>query len=108
MRSLLLVLTACTSTPISDAIVETTQGAVLGAPNGDVTAWLDVPYAAPPIGELRFAAPAPMPRWDGVRDASAWASSCIEISTAGTLIGGSEDCLYLNVWAPPGAAHLPV
>jgi len=107
MRLWLLLLVACTS-PTSDEIVETTRGSVRGMRDGDVIAWLGVPYAAPPVGDLRWDAPQPMPAWDGVRDARSWASSCIEITTAGTLIGGSEDCLYLNVWAPAHAEGLPV
>lgn len=108
MRSTLFVLAACTSTPATDDIVTTTRGDVRGTRDGDVRAWLGVPYAAPPVGDLRFRVPQPMPAWEGVRDARSWASSCIEITTAGTLIGGSEDCLYLNVWAPADAEHLPV
>jgi len=109
VRWLVLSLFACSSSAASPEIVDTEQGAVRGVAIGDdVTAWLGIPYAAPPIGELRWAPPAPAPHWSGVRDARSWSPTCIQTSTSNALLGGSEDCLYLNVWAPPRAEHLPV
>ena len=70
VRWLVLSLFACSSSAASPEIVDTEQGAVRGVAIGDdVTAWLGIPYAAPPIGELRWAPPAPAPHWSGVRDA---------------------------------------
>src|SRR5262245_8195897 len=107
----MVLVAACASggEPSGPDIVMTRSGYVRGARVGDVTAWRGVPYAAPPIGALRWRVPQPAPAWAGVRDAVSWASGCVEISTAGQLLGGSEDCLYLNVWARVDAsAPLPV
>ena len=85
-----------------------------------VSAFLGVPYAAPPIGDLRWRSPAPAPIWQGTRDASAFGARCMQPS--GSQEYGpwthefvahervSEDCLYLNVWTPVHAAgvRLPI
>ncbi|TVV74515.1 carboxylesterase/lipase family protein [Sphingomonas solaris] len=77
-----------------------------------------IPYAAPPIGDLRWRAPQPATAWSGVRPATEFGTSCMQIRIPPRLkppepvvteekrIG--EDCLYLNVWAPVGAKKLPV
>ncbi|MDQ1394445.1 MAG: para-nitrobenzyl esterase [Acidimicrobiaceae bacterium] len=77
--------------------------------------WRGVPYAAPPVGPLRFRPPQPPPPWKGVRDASRFGPAAPQaISPLQGLVGGqpgrwSEDCLYLNVFAPTdGRAGLPV
>jgi para-nitrobenzyl esterase len=82
-----------------------------------------IPFAAPPVGELRWKAPQPVAKWSGVRDASKFGDVCIQPAgpTAGpnarlniALMDGSppasEDCLYLNVWTPAASASdkLPV
>ncbi|HUT52388.1 MAG TPA: carboxylesterase family protein [bacterium] len=80
-------------------------------------AWLGVPYAAPPVGDLRWKAPRPPADWDGVRPAREFSAICVQYSglmnsmdceNMGRLIG-SEDCLYLNLWRPrTDAKGLPV
>jgi para-nitrobenzyl esterase len=90
-------------------VVPTTSGAVEGVVNGAVAEWRGIPYAAPPVGALRWRPPGPAPPWAGVRDASEFATPCIQLAPDGTL--GSEDCLYLNVFAPStatSASHLAV
>jgi len=90
-------------------VVETSQGAVQGSSSGGVEAFLGIPFAAPPVGELRWRPPqAPAP-WTGERDATEWPPPCPQEADDGTVIG-EEDCLYLNVWTPQGAApgSLPV
>ena len=84
------------------------QGRLNGAAlaNG-VHAWLDIPYAAPPVGELRWALPQPPLSWEGVREATAFGEHCVQPTLAVEPFGGpelpeSEDCLTLNVWS--GAA----
>jgi para-nitrobenzyl esterase len=74
-----------------------------------------IPYAAPPVGPLRWRAPAPAKPWTGVRDASAEGPACPQATDPGGRpnLGGyagptSEDCLTLDVFAPPHAAHAPV
>jgi para-nitrobenzyl esterase len=70
-------------------------------------AWLGVPYAKPPIGDLRWKAPRPKASWEGVLNATEFGSPCTQIgSTFGDpeakvgSVHGSEDCLYLNIFAP--------
>lgn len=88
---------------------QTRQGVVAGAvhPEGAL-AWMGVPYAAPPIGPLRWRAPLPPHPWDGIRDASAPGACCMQLSGFGAesdRVEGSEDCLTLNIWAPPSASE---
>jgi para-nitrobenzyl esterase len=96
--------------------VRTAGGAVRGTVREGVHAFLGVPYAAPPFGPRRFAAPQPVQPWDGVRDCSAYGPTVPKPPYAPPYdallpepdIAG-EDCLNLNVWTPdPGAAGLPV
>jgi para-nitrobenzyl esterase len=74
-------------------------------------AWLGIPFAQPPVGALRWRAPQPLPRWEGVREALAFGSPCPQFASAiGGVPGkpgslqGDENCLYLNVYAPAFAA----
>ena len=78
-------------------IVRTTQGLVMGLSDGTVDQFLGIPYAAPPAGDLRWKAPVEAPSWPGVRDAIHQGSECIQPG------GGSEDCLYLNIYRPANA-----
>ena len=87
----------------SDLEVQTQNGAVAGMLLGSMKAWEGIPYAAPPIGDLRWRPPAPVTPWAGVRDATQPGPPCIQLGfEEGTV--GSEDCLYLNVFAPPTAS----
>ena len=78
-----------------------------GAVAGGVTAYLGMPFAAPPVGDLRWRPPQPVAHWEGVRQATAFAPACLQ---TGVSMPGeapprtSEDCLYLNVWAPCSCA----
>jgi para-nitrobenzyl esterase len=82
----------------TDLVAQTASGAVQGIADGPVNEWRGIPYAASPVGALRWRPPAPVSAWSGVRDATEFASPCIQLAPEGTL--GSEDCLYLNVFAP--------
>ena len=79
-----------------------------------VRAWLGVPFAAPPVRELRWRPPQPMPKWRGVLHAERAAPMCLQSIRTRTMnhyFGNeaiSEDCLYLNIWSPTGASRLPV
>lgn len=96
------------------------EGNLSGVQNGDVAAFLGVPYAAPPTGERRWKVPAAPQAWRSVRKADALPRSCQQFVTANGFgpwtreyavnNAVSEDCLYLNVWTPAKAssAKLPV
>ena len=98
--------------------MQTSQGALRGAAKENGMLFGAIPYAAPPVGELRYRAPAPAPRWDGVRDASEHGRPLPQPARqlpglfSEPLLGGREDRdpeLTLNVWTPdPGAGGLPV
>jgi para-nitrobenzyl esterase len=94
--------------------VTTSNGVLAGFERSGVRAWRGIPYAAPPVGELRYQPPQPAPRWTGVRDATRYGARAMQIvrplpGLAGSPAGPgsepslSEDCLYLNVCAPADA-----
>jgi para-nitrobenzyl esterase len=98
--------------PGTDAVVPTDKGAVRGTVKTTYTEWLGIPYAAPPVGPLRWKAPQPAAPWSGVRDATRPGNACVQGTgwdpgyERPTL---TEDCLYLNVYRPHGAtAEKPV
>ena len=89
------------------------QGRLAGARTGDVERFLDIPFAAAPVGALRWRAPQAPPRWRGVRDAAKLGPACPQTVRPALVAGGvaehqSEDCLQLNIWRPAGARKLPV
>ena len=92
-----------------DAPVAVTGGLVQGteAEVAGVVSFKGIPFAAPPVGELRWRPPAPVVPWEGVRDAGEAGAICVQGGGQG--VGQSEDCLFLNVWAPAESAEpLPV
>jgi len=97
--------------------VKTAQGKAQGKTinGGKVKAFLGLPYAAPPVGDLRWKAPEPAASWKGVRDATHYGARCMQEPVFKDMIfqdsGPSEDCLYLNVFTPAtatGSSKLPV
>ncbi len=82
--------------------------------DGQVRTFKGIPYAAPPVGPLRWKAPQPAVKWTGVRKAMDYAPRCAQNPVYADMIfhdsGPSEDCLYLNLWMPaqPAAPKLPV
>ncbi|MEJ0066765.1 MAG: carboxylesterase family protein [Caulobacteraceae bacterium] len=95
--------------------VKTESGWVVGAPLGASLAFKAIPYAAPPVGPLRWRPPQPGAGWKGDRDASADGPACLQpINADGRPNGGgyvgpvSEDCLTLDVFTPPHAVKAPV
>ena len=99
--------------------VKTVDGKVHGKTinDGKVRAWLGLPYATPPVGDLRWKAPEPAAKWKGERDATKFGAHCAQNPVFPDMIfqddvkGGSEDCLFLNVYAPATAnkkSALPV
>jgi para-nitrobenzyl esterase len=94
-------------------IAKTANGAVRGTTFAGGDEFLGVPYAAPPVGRLRWQPPQPASDWKGVRDATVFAPSCPQPAGLFTPTGAlSEDCLYLNVYTPAlddhGSAGRPV
>jgi para-nitrobenzyl esterase len=97
--------------PVGSPVVGTASGPVRGLANGAVDEFLGIPYAAPPIGALRWQPPQPAASWYGVRDATQFAPHCPQ--PAGPFGQGStsEDCLFLNVFTPRhqrAGSHFPV
>ncbi len=103
--------------------VRTEQGLIQGAPGKaeGVTVFKNIPFAAPPVGDLRFAQPQPPAAWDGVRDGTSYGDVCVQnpapqrfppnaATDTENFTGMSEDCLNLNIWTPATAAgeNLPV
>jgi para-nitrobenzyl esterase len=112
-----LVLGVSTMIHADSLTVKTGQGKVRGKTinDGKVRAFLGLPYAAPPVGDLRWKAPQPPVKWKGERDASKFGAHCAQNHVFDDLIfldsGPSEDCLFLNVYAPADAkakSKLPV
>ena len=115
-----LCLTACTD---KNPILTVEGGQIQGVPTGTagVTVFRGIPFAAPPVGELRWKEPQPVIPWEGVKVADTWGAPAWQAKHSG---GGytpefffdgdpdfSEDCLYLNVWTPAAGktgAKLPV
>ncbi len=89
-------------------LVETDAGYISGLEQDDLKVYLGVPFAAPPVGDLRWRPPAPVEPWTDVRQATAFAANPPQPPQ--TRPGQSEDCLYLNVWTPAKSADekLPV
>jgi para-nitrobenzyl esterase len=110
MLSLPLAVFAASSGPQ----VKTASGVVEGKSDGPVNVFLGIPYAAPPVGDLRWKPPVPAAKWTDARKATDFGPHCMQGKVYGDMnfrdSGGSEDCLTLNVWVPskPVSAKLPV
>jgi para-nitrobenzyl esterase len=91
-------------------IVHTENGRVRGVLVGQVESFKGLPFAAPPIGKLRWMPPRDPGNWAGIRDASQFSKVCPQIdpNSSPPAFTGDEDCLYLNVFRPSGAVGLPV
>jgi len=84
-------------------IVRTDDGLVRGANAAGVNSFLGLPYAAPPVGNLRWRPPQPAAAWTGVRDATTFGPSCPQATMGNPFLPPgtiSENCLYLNVYTP--------
>jgi len=114
MAGLVLAIAAAHAEPLT---IKTQQGKVLGKTinEGKVRAFLGLPYAAPPVGDLRWKAPQHPAKWKGERNATAYGAHCAQNHVFDDMVfqdnGGSEDCLFLNVFTPADAkdsSKLPV
>lgn len=91
---------------MANPFVQTNQGAVVGVSNGETEHFLGIPYAAPPVGKLRWKAPQPPGDWSGVRESTQFGPACLQVraprAPESCLVDRpmSEDCLSLNLWRP--------
>jgi para-nitrobenzyl esterase len=115
----LLAIAVCLVAPLGSAgerplRLKISTGTIAGKAEGAVRAFLGIPYAAPPVKELRWKPPAPAAKWNGVREAVRFGARCMQGAIYSDMIfrdpGPSEDCLTLNVWTPALTAgkKLPV
>lgn len=111
------MLSGATALVAQDLVVKTELGKVQGKTinDGKVKAYLGIPYAAPPVGDLRWKAPQPAAKWEGVKDATKFGPHCAQGHVFDDMVfqdsGDSEDCLSVNVYAPATAtakSKLPV
>ena len=113
VTALAVALPAQASNPL---VIKTDQGKVQGKMSADSQTrdFLGIPFAAPPVGPLRWKPPQPAAKWQGVRQATSFGSRCMQQERYDDMVfrdpGESEDCLTLNVWAPAGKpkGKLPV
>jgi para-nitrobenzyl esterase len=89
------------------------QGALSGTTDSGISVFKDIPFAAPPVGDLRWRAPQAAPVWSGVRDAAQFGAICMQAprppgSRLREKHPESEDCLTANVWTPATGGKLPV
>jgi para-nitrobenzyl esterase len=113
MRALILAICLAMPALATAQDVTVTGGTLAGATADGVSSWKGIPYAAPPFGPLRWRTPQPPGTWEGARDATAFGNDCAQtpnpVDEAFSTVPFSEDCLYLNIWAPEGGGTgLPV
>jgi para-nitrobenzyl esterase len=114
LTALAMVAGGLSATASAAGVVPTDRGPVRGVETAAMKQYLGIPYAAPPVGALRWRAPRPAARWHGPLDASHFANHCPQVESPFGSASTTEDCLYLNVYTPnrgPGKGHaknLPV
>lgn len=108
MKNMLVLITVLFSTifqacsTLSPGQVKTEQGIVQGTMEDDLTVFKGIPFAKPPLGDLRWKAPQALESWDGVKMATEYAPAAFQGGNPAS--GKSEDCLYLNIWSPAQSA----
>lgn len=111
LNALLCAAQCCAQTDDARPTVAIESGSLAGTQVGSVEAFKGIPYAAPPVGALRWEPPASLSAWSGVRDAANFGAICPQLPRSEERVGNqpqSEDCLYLNVWTYSGAKLAPV
>ena len=99
-----------------EVVVSAPAGIVAGTLNDGIRSFKGIPYAQPPVGDLRWKPPEAPALWSGVRDAKEFGHSCIQLPanpTSNSIYADdpspmSEDCLTLNIWSPSSAENAPV
>ena len=110
---LALSLTIFATAAAADPVVTTTAGQIRGVSEGNspIKIFRGIPFAAPPVGDLRWQEPQPVTPWSGIRDATAFGPRCMQQPLYSDMQfrspPPSEDCLYLNVWTPAKLDHTP-
>jgi para-nitrobenzyl esterase len=112
LASIAMVMVPCTAA----AAQKIQKGTLIHLPDGDVQGtlneqtrqFLGIPFAAPPIGTLRWRPPAPPAPWTDVLQANAFRGSCAQLGSIQGPASDNEDCLYLNVWTPEPAPRKPL
>src|SRR2546430_12411695 len=110
---LLFSLQAVAAPALQTSRVHVANGILEGVISADdkVRTFKGIPYAAPPVGPLRWKDPQPAAAWEGVRPASEYGARCMQGAIYADMVfhdnGPSEDCLYLNLWMPAHPATPP-
>ncbi|XP_078584317.1 cholinesterase 1-like [Branchiostoma floridae x Branchiostoma japonicum] len=99
------VLSVSSLEPLVTLRTGTVRGTVVDVAGTQVNAYLGIPYAKPPVGELRFKPPVPPDSWEGVYNATERPTDCYQKLGLYNSPDRSEDCLYVNVWQPPSRPH---
>ena len=113
MRRIMIVAAltaACAAGAVADTAlppVRVDAGLIAGTTRDGINRFFGIPFAAPPVGDLRWRAPQPVKPWDGVKDASAFGPVCRQ-TVDWIKAPQSEDCLSLNIWAPAKPGKYPV
>ncbi|MEJ2110349.1 MAG: carboxylesterase family protein [Acidobacteriota bacterium] len=99
---LVVVLCACAgSAPPLTTTVEVTGGTIEGVQENGIFSYKGIPFAQPPVGDLRWKEPQPVEPWTDVKKADAFGPACMQTANSmGNSAPVSEDCLYINVWTP--------
>jgi len=116
LACLVMLAAACGGRCVDAQILtaKVTGGTVQGVLNSNIVSFKGIPFAAPPIGELRWRPPQPVINWPNVKQANSFAPGCMQDPAMAVMFGApplvKEDCLYLNVWTPAHSANerLPV
>lgn len=115
IRSLLAVAAALAATgPVTGQVVHAPAGSLEGKSARGIAMFHGIPYARPPVADLRWKPPVALPAWEGVRKAQSFGPACVQPRGGGVSIYTnppakvSEDCLTLNIWAPDKVKNAPV
>ena len=100
--SMFILFVAVQSFAQQPAPVKVQEGLVQGTLVNGLTVYKGIPFAAPPVGELRWKAPQPAAKWEGVKQTTQFAPAAFQGGNPPS--GKSEDCLYLNIWTPAKSA----
>lgn len=112
-RGIAMLILAGVASIAAAAPVETENGLVEGTQENGVSVYKGIPFAAPPVGDLRWRDPQPVTSWSDIRKANRFSPICMQTDPyppEAPPEPSSEDCLYLNIWVPSGSsgAKLPV